>query len=88
MIMIKYNYLLVINEKNIFVLECQNLAHQMLNSGVSLIPYTVDPKSHRVKEMTREILRNVQLSRQKRVIVCSPRDVRDNLIEIVLIQVQ
>ncbi|XP_076450364.1 glutamate receptor ionotropic, kainate 3-like [Babylonia areolata] len=64
--------------------ECQDLARQMLAAGISLIPYTVQPRQPNAREMVRQVLRNAQLFRQWHIIVCSPRDVRDRLIELVL----
>ncbi|KAL8624081.1 hypothetical protein ACOMHN_019503 [Nucella lapillus] len=64
--------------------ECQDLASQMLGGGISLIPYTVQPRHSSAREMVLQILRNARLFRQWHIIVCSPRDVRDRLIEIVL----
>uniref|UniRef100_A0A2C9K8N3 Uncharacterized protein n=1 Tax=Biomphalaria glabrata TaxID=6526 RepID=A0A2C9K8N3_BIOGL len=60
--------------------ECHNLAATMLNNSLSLIPFTVDPSSSAINESVSEVLRNAQLSSQQRIIVCSPRDTRDNLI--------
>lgn len=64
--------------------ECQNLASQMLGVGISLIPYTLDPRGQEAEKMVQEVLRNAQLFRQKHLIVCSPRDARDRLIHLVL----
>ncbi|XP_059178354.1 glutamate receptor 2-like [Physella acuta] len=64
--------------------ECQNLAGQMLNRGLSLIPFTVNPRGRNYNASVVELLRNARLSRQTRIIVCSPRDSRDHLIESVL----
>ncbi|KAK7486433.1 hypothetical protein BaRGS_00022357 [Batillaria attramentaria] len=68
--------------------ECQNLASQMLSAGISLIPYTVNPSLPNVKASVQEVLRNALLFRQLYVIVCSPRDSKDKLIELVLIEVE
>ncbi|XP_050409524.1 glutamate receptor 2 [Patella vulgata] len=64
--------------------ECQDLASQLLNKQVSLIPYSVEARSDKAEAMIKEILRNARLSRQRHIIVCSPRDERDKLIEKVL----
>ncbi|KAK0060328.1 glutamate receptor ionotropic kainate 2 [Biomphalaria pfeifferi] len=66
--------------------ECHNLAATMLNNSLSLIPFTVDPSSSAINESVSEVLRNAQLSSQQRIIVCSPRDTRDNLIRKVLVK--
>ncbi|PVD33742.1 hypothetical protein C0Q70_05002 [Pomacea canaliculata] len=56
----------------------------MLGVGISLIPYTLDPRGQEAEKMVQEVLRNAQLFRQKHLIVCSPRDARDRLIHLVL----
>ena len=56
----------------------------MLSASISLIPYTVRPQHNSSREMVVQVLRNAQLFRQRNIIVCSPRDLRDHLIELVL----
>ena len=56
----------------------------MLSAGISLIPYTVHPTDSESRESVMQVLRNAQLFRQHNVIICSPRDARDNLIHLVL----
>ncbi|KAH9518753.1 hypothetical protein Btru_006150 [Bulinus truncatus] len=66
--------------------ECHNLAAIMLNNSLSLIPFTVDPRSSNIDISVQEVLGNAKLSSQTRIIVCSPRDSRDHLIRKVLMQ--
>ncbi|XP_035825510.1 uncharacterized protein LOC101862347 [Aplysia californica] len=67
--------------------ECQNLASQMLNHSLSLIPFTVEPRDPEVRTALSELLRNAKMFRQTQVLVCSPRDYRDQLIENILKEV-
>ncbi|CAG5126811.1 unnamed protein product, partial [Candidula unifasciata] len=66
--------------------ECQNLAEQMLNHSLSVIPYTVQPQSVILSSSLQELLTNAKLYSQRQILICSPRDARDNLIEAVLVQ--
>ncbi|XP_045175501.2 glutamate receptor ionotropic, kainate 2-like [Mercenaria mercenaria] len=67
--------------------ECQNLAHQMVEHNISPISYTLRYQNEEeMKESTDEVLRNVQLLEQKRIVICSPRDEKYNLIQMVLEQ--
>ncbi|CAG5120360.1 unnamed protein product, partial [Candidula unifasciata] len=64
--------------------ECQDLIGQLLNHSLSVIPYTVDPKSPTLTASLREFLINAKMYLQTQLLVCSPRDPRDKLIEAVL----
>ncbi|WAR02300.1 GRIA2-like protein [Mya arenaria] len=59
--------------------ECQNLARQMVENNISPISYTL-----RMRDGAAEVLRNVQLLEQKKIVICSPRDDKYNLIQMVL----
>ncbi|XP_067655114.1 glutamate receptor 2-like [Haliotis asinina] len=60
--------------------ECQDLAQQMVGRGISVIPYSIDPKEPK-KKMIKQAMRNFQLLSQKQVVMCSPRDAKDRLIQ-------
>ncbi|XP_071100434.1 glutamate receptor 2-like [Haliotis cracherodii] len=59
--------------------ECQDLAQQMVGRGISVIPYSIDPEEAR--KMIKQAMRNFQLLNQKQVVMCSPRDAKDRLIQ-------
>ena len=70
------------------ILECQNLARQMVENNISPIAYSLQFQNKaRMKNNTAEVLRNVKLLEQTRIIVCSPRDAKYELIQLVLDEV-
>lgn len=71
------------------ILECENLARQMVEHNISPISYTLKFAKHqKMRESAGEVLRNVQLLQQKKIIICSPRDEKYNLIQLVLAEVR
>ncbi|KAK3594050.1 hypothetical protein CHS0354_040811 [Potamilus streckersoni] len=68
--------------------ECQDLANQMTQNGISPITYSLRfDNSVNIRIQTSDVLRYVQLLEQKVILVCSPRDHDYNLIETVLLEV-
>ncbi|XP_052229590.1 glutamate receptor 2-like [Dreissena polymorpha] len=65
---------------------CQNLARQMVEHNISPITYTLkfSEMEDEMRNKTAEVLRNVQLLEQKHIVICSPRDDKYNLIQLVL----
>lgn len=60
----------------------------MVEHNISPISYTLRYEDEfTMKEHADEVLRNVQLLEQKRIVICSPRDEKYNLIQMVLQQV-
>lgn len=60
----------------------------MVENNISPISYTLRYASKaEMRESADEVLRNVQLLQQKKIIVCSPREEKYNLIKMVLHEV-
>ena len=60
----------------------------MVENNISPISYTLRfAENWRMKRSAAEVLRNVQLLRQKKIVICSPRDEKYNLIQMVLHEV-
>ncbi|KAL4225052.1 hypothetical protein ACF0H5_015746 [Mactra antiquata] len=65
--------------------ECRNLARQMVEQNISPISYTLKYQDKQsMKKKCGEVLRNVQLLEQKRIVVCSPREEKYRLIQMIL----
>ncbi|BFZ15989.1 hypothetical protein BsWGS_19028 [Bradybaena similaris] len=64
--------------------ECQDLVGQLLSHSLSIIPYTVDRNESTLTTSLREFLINAKMYLQTKLLICSPRDPRDKLIEAVL----
>ena len=68
--------------------ECQNLASQMVENNISPIAYSLQlQKKSLMKNNTAEVLRNVKLLEQTRIVICSPREEKYKLIKLVLDEV-
>lgn len=71
-----------------FFTECQNLASQMVENNISPIAYSLQLQNRTLmKNNTAEVLRNVKLLEQEKIIICSPRDEMYKLIQLVLDEV-
>lgn len=70
--------------------ECQDLTEQMIVNGISPIPYSLTVKNMNTKQIKKQIdkvLRNARMLEQKIVVICSPDEEKQNLIEAVLFEV-
>ncbi|KAL5007885.1 hypothetical protein ScPMuIL_016691 [Solemya velum] len=69
--------------------ECQDLTEQMIVNGISPIPYSLTVKNMNTKQIKKQIdkvLRNARMLEQKIVVICSPDEEKQNLIEAVLFE--
>lgn len=65
--------------------ECNDMLAQMMKREISPIAYSLDVTSReKMEEQTSELLRTAQLLNIRTVVVCSPRDYRQRIIETVL----
>lgn len=72
----------------IFLLaECQDLATQMIDTGVSLIPFSITTNTRDTRDSLQSVLRIAELQGETRIIICSPKDKHERLIRDVLLEV-